>query len=121
MNLPPTLPDNAGYKGLIESWNNELIPALEAFAEGMEELERRVELMSTALKSTLTSGPTEAPQTSSQLHHVATTSQGWRPHGTGDRYWLDPSNMLKRRDEVPAEVLEQFPTPQPRAEELPEE
>lgn len=106
----PELPDNAGYKGLLDAWNNELIPALERFTEGMEDLERRVELMSTALSSTLTSGHVSNPKIESHTF-VTRPAQGWRPHGSGDRYWLDPSNMLKRRDEVPPEILEQFPEP----------
>lgn len=100
------LPDDTGYKGLKEAWNTELVPALEKLTLGLEEMEREIRLMRTVIKTRGTS--VEEVATVIPVRQVGQEERKWTPRGDGKTYWLDPNKVLKRRDEVPPEILAQF-------------
>lgn len=92
---------------------------LEALEEKQEEDERRIELLSNALKSTLTSAPKPEPRPQWSAEPTV-APRDWRPVAEGDKYWMPPQGSMVPIDQVPQEALERFQrekgTPRPEYE-----
>ena len=93
------------------------------FLEGrLEEAERRIELLSNALKSTLTSRPGTPAAEGRKLPEPVLGERDWRPIGDGEKYWANPQGFSTPADQVPEESRARFREPgTPRAEYPPDE
>ena len=86
----------------------------------LEEAERRIELLSNALRSTLTSReePASAPR---PVPEPKPGEREWRPIGDGEKYWSNPQGFSTPADQVPEDSRARFQRERgmPIAEDIP--